>query len=91
MNTRLYVVYDTVADEFSPPFEAKNHAVAQRKFEDLIKDFKYRSDYELYCVAALQNRSGHPSALIIEPCDHLVMSGDDFDGKSLDKIPDVSP
>lgn len=45
---RLYVIKDTVADEFGPLFEAKNDEVATRSFKALISKAIQPSDFVLF-------------------------------------------
>lgn len=45
----LYSIYDKVADEFGPIFEAKNDMVASRAYAGLVKP-DMAHDYELYAV-----------------------------------------
>lgn len=47
---RLYSVYDSIAQEFGPLYEAVNDAVAYRKFNMLIKDMddSVVRDYSVY-------------------------------------------
>jgi len=50
MNTSVYVIKDTLADEIGPMFEAKNHEIAKRQFRNLLKEVSDKSDYKLYCI-----------------------------------------
>lgn len=45
----LYSIYDKVADEFGPIYEAKNDMVASRAYASLVKP-NMAHDYELYAV-----------------------------------------
>lgn len=45
----LYSIYDKVADEYGPIYEAKNDMVASRAYAGLIKP-EMAYDYELYAV-----------------------------------------
>jgi 23S rRNA-/tRNA-specific pseudouridylate synthase len=48
----VYTIYDTVAKESGPLFYAKNLAVAQRSFNNLLKDLdeETRKEYELRLI-----------------------------------------
>lgn len=48
--TRLYTIYDKVAEEHGPLFEAVNDAIAHRSYSDLISKLpaNIMSDYELH-------------------------------------------
>lgn len=50
MNYRIYTVYDVVADEAGPLFNAKNDGVAMRQFLDLLNKVVTKDDYRLYCL-----------------------------------------
>ena len=45
----LYSIYDKVADEYGPIYEAKNDMVASRAYASLVKP-EIAHDYELYAV-----------------------------------------
>lgn len=45
----LYSIYDKVADEFGPIFEAKNDMVASRAYVGIVKP-EMAHDFELYAV-----------------------------------------
>ena len=48
----LYTVYDVVAEECGPIFEAKNDAIARRQFDNMLQSQRvaYPKDYELHCI-----------------------------------------
>ena len=52
MKVNIYTIYDTVAKECGPIYQAKNHDVAVRAFKSLISDTPNVnvSDYDLYCL-----------------------------------------
>lgn len=52
MKVSMYTVFDTVANESGPIFEAKNHAVALRKFDAMLRtEGAYDpSEMKLYCL-----------------------------------------
>ena len=52
MKVNVYTIYDTVAKECGPIYQAKNHDVASRGFKSLISDTPNVnvSDYDLYCL-----------------------------------------
>ena len=51
MKTKLFVIYDEVAQEASQPFQAKNDIIAQRLFNQAIEPTPYKADMKLYCIA----------------------------------------
>lgn len=53
----LYSIYDKVADEFGPIYEAKNDMVASRAYASLVKP-EIEHDYELYAVGKRFDRTG---------------------------------
>lgn len=51
---KIYSVYDKVAQEFGPPYLAKNHGVAMRQFMDFRREKlppHILDDFSLYCFA----------------------------------------
>lgn len=52
MKVNIYTIYDKVACEAGPIFQAKNDAVALRCFISLMKDTPnvVPSDYDVYCL-----------------------------------------
>lgn len=54
MTKNLYSIYDRLAEEFSPVFEAKNDAIANRMFNALSKDADL-TDQTLYRVGSFTN------------------------------------
>jgi len=51
----LYSIYDKVADEFGPIYEAKNDMVASRAYAGLVKP-DMAHDYQLYAVGEHEER-----------------------------------
>lgn len=49
--TKLYQIYDMVAEECSPPFMAKNDVLAKRIFKEAIKNHVTPQDFRLYDIA----------------------------------------
>lgn len=56
----LYTIYDKVADEGGPIFEAKNHGVAARKASMSLQKVPSHllKDYKLYCVGKIETSNG---------------------------------
>lgn len=58
MKRRLYVIYDTIAEDSGPVFEAVNDGVARRYYDKLCAEnmqdpvFK-ANDYQLICVGII--------------------------------------
>lgn len=46
----LYCIYDSRAQESSPPFMAHNDDVAMRMYNHTLRENPYSSDYRLYRV-----------------------------------------
>lgn len=46
----LYTIYDRLAQEPGPIFTAVNDEVANRKFQQAMKEVEYKEDYQLHCV-----------------------------------------
>ena len=55
MKTELYVVRDNLAEESGPIYHAKNLAIAQRMFFELIKDSINPEDYSLYYIGSFDH------------------------------------
>ena len=52
MKVNIYTIYDVVAKECGPIFQAKNHDVAVRAFHSLMAETSnvMSTDYDLYCL-----------------------------------------
>ena len=52
MKVNIYTIYDSVAKECGPIFQAKNHDVAVRAFHSLMAEASnvLSTDYDLYCL-----------------------------------------
>lgn len=57
MQSKIYTVYDRLAEEAGPIFHAKNDMVAQRKFTALIADESVlkATDYQLLCLGTFDS------------------------------------
>lgn len=73
MRVNLYVVYDRIAEESGPVYEAKNDGVAVRKYLQMLEKSAVRlSDYQLLCVGSIDHESNKltafdsPSIIAIE-------------------------
>lgn len=65
----LYSIYDKVADEFGPIYEAKNDMVASRAYAGLVKP-DMAHDYELYAVGE-SVRAVFDSTFLLLPYDPI--------------------
>ena len=69
MTVNLYSIYDNVAEESGPIFQAKNDKVAYRQFCNLVTDPDKRSEYRLYALGQFFTESvevkPHPEAVEI--------------------------
>ena len=68
---RLYSIYDSKAEQFSPPQVYHNDMLALRAFEGIVNDDKmlikkYPEDFTLYYVGNLGDSDGH---YYVENCD----------------------
>lgn len=50
----IYTLYDTVAEESGPLFEAINDATAARSAAHVLKDVESPDDYKLICVGKVE-------------------------------------
>lgn len=65
----LYSVYDTVAQEYGPLFEAISDDVAQRSYYELIVNSRFASEYNLvkkakYCKVFGEIDTSEPAKLV---------------------------
>lgn len=68
---RLYSIYDSKAEQFSPPQVYYNDMLALRAFEGIVNDDKmlikkYPEDFTLYYIGNLDDSNG---CYYIEDCD----------------------
>lgn len=61
---RLYSIYDSKAEQFSPPQVYHNDMLALRGFESIVNDDKmlikkYPEDFSLYYVGNISDIDGH--------------------------------
>ena len=75
MKTVIYTVFDKVAGEYGPLFEAKNNAVALRQFKHLIATVvvENRDDYVLYSCGTFDHDTG---TLVYADLEAVAYSGD---------------
>ena len=64
---RLYSIYDSKAEQFSPPQVYHNDMLALRAFEGIVNDDKmlikkYPEDFSLYYIGNLGDCDGQPNA-----------------------------
>ncbi len=59
MKVNVYTIYDKVACEAGPIFQAKNDGVAFRCFMSLVKDSHASNptDYDVYCLGQFDTES----------------------------------
>lgn len=59
MKTNLYVIFDKVAEESGPVFNAVNDGVAMRSFRNMAKDMdaQARAEYQLFRIGAFDTMS----------------------------------
>lgn len=62
MLKNLYCIYDKVAQESGPIFEAKNDGVAERMYFDLVHNQQKnpvfdQNDYQLLCLGSFDSES----------------------------------
>lgn len=59
MEVYLYSVYDRVAAEYGPIFQAKSDKVAKRQYKQLMASNPNKTDYELVQVGRYDTETGH--------------------------------
>ena len=79
MKAVIYTVFDKVAEEYGPLFEAKNDGVALRQFKQLIDTVVVgnRDDYVLYSCGTFDHENGALVRLNLE----IVAYAGDLDDK----------
>lgn len=55
MVSRVYVVFDRLATESGPLFEAKNDAVARRQYDQLLSKVGRPDEYQLLCLGLMDH------------------------------------
>lgn len=71
VSLRLYSIYDSKAEQFSPPQVYHNDMLALRAFEGIVNDNemlikKYPEDFTLYYIGNLNDSDGR---YYVEDCD----------------------
>ena len=61
MVTNLYSVLDVPAEQFSPPFPARNNAIAGRVMDEMLKNVPehLKCEYRLYKVGIWDDNNGN--------------------------------
>lgn len=68
----LYSIYDSICEEYNPPFVCKNMATAIRNMRDSLKDSKqsiiamHPEDYVLVQIGTFDKNTGFPLSLLGE-------------------------
>jgi len=57
MKRKLYVIYDRVAMESGPIFEAKNDGIARRQFENAMENQRYAHEQALLRVGEINHET----------------------------------
>ncbi len=65
MNMKIYAVYDSAAEQFSPLFEAVNDKVATREYLRVKTATDYPDDYSLWCLGEWQRTADMPGETMI--------------------------
>lgn len=59
----LYVIYDCVAEESGPVYEAKNDAIALRNYGNFLKKMEHKEDFRLFKVGEIDHDSNIITAM----------------------------
>lgn len=51
--SQLYTIYDRIAEDYGPIFEAVNNSVALRQFNNIMQKTEYPDDYKLIHVGEI--------------------------------------
>lgn len=75
MKSVIYTVFDKVAEEYGPLFEAKNNGVALRQFKRLLDTVvvENRDDYVLYSCGTFDHDAG---TMVLADMDAVAYAGD---------------
>lgn len=65
MKYNLYTIYDKVAQECGPLFEAKSDAVASRSARNLLQDVQSPDEFRLLLVGYIDKTTGQIIAKIV--------------------------
>lgn len=57
MQTNLYVVFDKIAEECGPIFQAKNDGIACRQFVQLMDKNPSKDEFKLICIGSMDHES----------------------------------
>lgn len=70
MITNLYSVLDVPAEQFSPPFPARNTAIAGRVMDEMLKNVPehLKCEYRLYQVGSWDDVAGTLAPVFV-PCE----------------------
>lgn len=88
----FYSFYDKIAQEYGPPFMAKNAEVAIRHFKKVVTANPFTaSDLELYCVAEFDVNTGEvvtpKSPVLVLQATALAPAAHIIDSKSVKEDP----
>ena len=80
MKVNIYTIYDSVAKECGPIYQAKNHDVAVRAFHSLMSETSnvLSTDYDLYCLGEFDTEKCSFVPLDV-PSEISVVSDSDLD------------
>lgn len=78
MIVEVYSVYDKVAEEFGPLFEAVNEKVAIRSYLHLLKGTSYPGDFELKKLGGFDKKKGILGGLSKGPKDIPVQLSQEY-------------
>ena len=57
MGERLYVIYDRVAEECGPVYQAHNDGVSLRQYRGLLQQVTRQDDYQLLLVGTIDTKT----------------------------------
>lgn len=57
MVMQIYTVFDRVLEESGPVFEAKNHGVAARKFQNILQNTEYPNDFRMLHLGSIDHQT----------------------------------
>lgn len=81
MQTKMYTIYDKVAQEAGPTFHAKNDGIALRSFNDAIKNSPYPEDFQLFCLGTFE-----PEKMVIVVNDAPLLIEVDYESLQITEV-----
>lgn len=73
----VYAIHDKTAEEFGPPFIAKNDGVAVRNFKQYMQNSPDFQDYALFCIGTYCSINGKLEPTTLRYVNYLEKEGNE--------------